>query len=105
MFKKFAYCFFLYLIFCLCQLKAQNSDSLKLVLKNATHDSTRCNILNRLIEAEFDDNVWPRYNEEVIRIAEGHLKNVNAPHTSLDTFYLVTLSGAYSNRGYIAHNK
>ncbi|MGZ4099193.1 MAG: tetratricopeptide repeat protein, partial [Bacteroidia bacterium] len=105
MFKKFAYCFFLYLIFCFCQLKAQNSDSLKLVLKNATHDSTRCNLLNRLIEAEFDDNVWPRYNEEVIRIAEGQLQNITAPHTSLDTFYLVTLSGAYSNRGYIAHNK
>lgn len=49
-------------------------DSLKLALKSAKHDTTRCNILNAIIEEEQDDNVWPTYNEELRKIAEHGVK-------------------------------
>ena len=42
----------------LCQDKT--IDSLKLALKNAKHDTTRCTILSAMIEAEGDDNIWPK---------------------------------------------
>ena len=51
-------------------------DSLKLELKNAKHDSTKCNVLNYLVEVEYDESIWPKYNEEVKRIAEANLKNI-----------------------------
>jgi hypothetical protein len=36
------------------------SDSLKLALKNANHDTLKCEILSELIENENDDSVWLR---------------------------------------------
>jgi tetratricopeptide (TPR) repeat protein len=47
-------------------------------LKNAKHDTTRCNILNAMIEAENDDVVWPKYNEQLKNIAEANLKKTPA---------------------------
>ncbi len=67
-------------------------DSLKLALKNAKHDTTRCNILSALVETSNEDE-WQIYNEQLLKIAE---KNVNAK-CDPQNFYLVHLSGAYSN--------
>src|ERR1044072_1172275 len=50
----------------------EDVDSLKLALKNATQDSTRCEILVNLTESA-DDDEWPAYNEQLKKICEDHL--------------------------------
>lgn len=83
----------------------QHLDSLKLILKNATNDTVRCSVLSQLVDQEFDDKIWPKYNQQIVEIAENHLRNIVKPHNHLDTFYFGMLANAYSNKGLIAHNK
>ena len=94
--------FFLFIFLLPSILLAQNRtiDSLKLALKNAKHDTTRCNILTTLIEEEEDDNLWPIYNEQLITLAQ---KCANSSTNSLKTFYLKRLAEAYNNTGYLAN--
>ncbi len=83
-------------------MSAQNTDSLKLALKNARHDTTRCNILYELIEAESDDKVWPVYNEQLMELAK---KNAfTAPTGSLQKFYLNYYAGALNNMGVLSND-
>lgn len=83
----------------ICQNKT--IDSLKLALKNAKHDTTRCNILNSIIELETDDNVWPIYNEQ--------LKNLSKTKAALNdlnkNIYLRYLAASINNNGYLANLK
>ena len=74
-------------------LAAQNTDSLRLALKSAKHDTTRCAILNALVEAESDDNIWPKYNEQLKALAE---KNI-ATKASPKIVYLKHLAAAFNN--------
>lgn len=76
---------------------AQNPiiDSLKIVLKNAKHDTIRCNILYQLTEAESDDKVWPIYNDELLELAAKNLKTQPG-----NVFYLKKLAAALGNKGY-----
>ena len=83
------------------QAFAQDIDSLKLALKNAKHDTTRCNILNEMIEAENDDKVWPLYNDQLLKLCEHNL----AKKTSLKTFYLKHLADALNNIGFLAQQQ
>ncbi len=65
---------FIFLFCCLISVSQNKSkDSLLLELKKARHDTTLCNIYDRLIEIEVDDNVWPKYNDERKKIAEKNL--------------------------------
>ena len=75
---------------------SQNIDSLKLALKIAKHDTTRCNILNAMIEAEGDDEIWPKYNEQLKALAEKNLANNTTPKN----FYLKQLGSTLNNMGY-----
>lgn len=75
-------------------------DSLKLALKNATHDTTRCNILNAMIEAENNDTIWPKYNEQLMSLAE---KNAKADRPQ-KKFYLKHLAISLNNIGFISDN-
>ena len=69
---------------------AQNntSDSLKLALKNAKHDTTSCDVLEKMIENEDDFNIWAKYNQQLKTITEKHLsesgpiKNIYLKHFS-----------------------
>lgn len=94
---------FIIIIFCLFGITAESQtiDSLKSLLKTNIHDTTRCNVLNALIEQEEDDKIWGVYNEEVKRIAESNLRSLNKG-SSLYNFYNKCLAGAYNNTGYIA---
>jgi serine phosphatase RsbU (regulator of sigma subunit) len=76
-------------------------DSLKTALQNADHDTTRCNILNALIENEEDDKIWPLYNDQVREISESNLKNIKE-ESVLRFFFLKNLAGALNNTGYLA---
>ncbi len=79
---------------------AQNktSDSLKLALKIAKNDTTRCNILNALIEFENDDAIWPKYNDEILKISSIALKSEH--DTTLIKFYKNKIGLSYINKGY-----
>lgn len=68
-------------------LFAQNpkTDSLTLLLKTATHDTSRCNLLSVIIETETDEKIWAVYSQQLKTIAEKHLKSNNEPFRS---FYL-----------------
>ncbi len=80
----------------------ENLDSLKQSLKTVQQDTTRCNILNALIEAETDDNIWPNYNNELKAISERNLKK-SSPDHPLYRFYTKILSDALNNEAYLAN--
>ncbi len=84
--------------------QAKALDSLKLALKAAKNDTTRCTILNAMIEAENDNAVWPKYNERLKNIAEYNLKNT-LPNTPLYNVFLRYAAQAYNNIGYILNEK
>lgn len=99
--------FFIYilLLFALPTLaQSPYLDSLKLELNKQKSDTTRCHILNALIEAEYDESVWPGYNETLGAIAKKHLDNKSTPLTATDKFYLRQLSNHYNNTGYLLYN-
>ena len=78
-------------------LLPQNKDSLIAALKNAKQDTTRCNILNALVETEADDSIWPLYNEQLKTLCETNLKRYSASHP-LHLFYTKKFADALSNR-------
>ncbi len=56
-------------------LSAQDStiDSLKLALKTAKHDTTRCNILHELVDLVSQDE-WPLYYKQLLQLSEENVK-------------------------------
>ena len=74
-------------------------DSLKLALKTAKHDTTRCNILMAMIEAESDEAMWPQYNQQLLKLAE---KNANTS-PSLKRIYLKYFASANNNLAVLAN--
>jgi len=88
-------------------LHAQNKtiDSLLQEVKTAAHDSTRCYLLNLIVENYADENIWVKYNEQMKNLAE---KNLNA-QTSNDKrtkkVFLKYLSVALNNIGYLNDSK
>ncbi|MFL5753402.1 MAG: tetratricopeptide repeat protein [Bacteroidia bacterium] len=83
-------------------LSAQDKfvDSLKLALSKATHDTTRCTILNALVENISDEKIWLPYNTQLLHLAEKNSEKEKDP--PLKRFYLKHLSAAYNNIGYDA---
>src|SRR4051812_28735009 len=75
------------------------SDSLKLALKAAEQDTSRCIILNALVVAEADDKIWPAYNDRLKTIAETNSKTSKG---TLHAFYLKYLAMALNNLGYLS---
>ncbi|MES2761768.1 MAG: tetratricopeptide repeat protein [Bacteroidota bacterium] len=75
-----------------------------LVLKTTKDDKTRCNILSELIDEENDDNIWPLYNEQLLKLAQsGSVKF--AGDSAQKHFYLKHLAGALNNIGFLAQNQ
>lgn len=77
-------------------LKAQNIDSLKAELKNALHDSVRCEILMILTEST-PDGEWELYNKQIKTISQKNLalKNGN------ELLFLKYYAFAENNNGFI----
>ena len=78
----------------------RNIDSLKLALKNAKHDTVRCNILSALAE-NADDDEWPAFNEQLKSLTEKNIANNSTPKK----FYLKHLANALNNVGFLSDNK
>lgn len=78
-------------------------DSLKQVLKTAKHDTIKLQVLSRLIESENNEEVWPKYNEQMKGIAE---KILVAKNNILVTKIAKTyLAEAFNNIGFIYDNQ
>ncbi len=99
--------FFFLLCFVLCidinsQIASEKSkDSLLTRLKSLTNSQERIKTLSILVETEQDDKIWPKYNEEIIAIAEQNIKETGQPKSALDTFYYQKLSSAIGDRGFL----
>lgn len=79
-------------------LLAQKPDSYKIQLQNHTKkDTTRCFLLDKVIEAENDHNIWIKYNEELEKIALSNLEKEK--NKTLKKTYTKYLSIAYNNHG------
>ena len=76
-------------------------DSLKLALKNAKHDTVKCNLLNELIEYENDDSVWTKYNKQLFDLASLNLKLSKLPD-KINRIYQKHIANAFNNWGYLA---
>ncbi|MBC7865324.1 MAG: tetratricopeptide repeat protein [Bacteroidia bacterium] len=77
-------------------------DSLKLALKNAKHDTTRCGILVELID-NLPEDKWGNYNEQLIEIAERNLLTTNKRQPEYK-IYKNFYGSAYLNMGYSYQN-
>ncbi|MGZ3864756.1 MAG: tetratricopeptide repeat protein [Bacteroidia bacterium] len=75
-------------------------DSLKLVLKNAKHDSTRCKTLTLMVENEWDDKVWPAFNDEIVKLANKNLRELSETDPARKKFKKY-LADAINNRGFL----
>lgn len=101
--KKFLFTVFVLFSSLLTFSQLSIVDSLKQVLKNAKHDTTRCNILHQIIENETDDAIWPAFNDEMMRISEKNLKTKLSER--LKHTYATYLAAGYNNIGYLAGNQ
>jgi adenylate cyclase len=95
---------FLVLLSCGIPALCQEAETLKNELSFAREDTTRCRILNELIEAEADDNVWPAYNDRMKLLAEKNLgeRAADDPQTPVFKKYL---GAALNNTGVVIQNK
>lgn len=79
-------------------LLAQNTNSDHILLQNHLQkDTTRCFLLNKVIEAENDHNIWIKYNQELQKIALDNLQKEN--NKTLKNTYTKYLSISYNNDG------
>jgi hypothetical protein len=93
----------LILFFCLGVFsQTRLMDSLKIEFKKATHDSTRCNILNSMIENESNDTIWPLYNEQLYKIAKTYY---GRPKSETRNYFLKFYALSLNNFGYFEHAK
>lgn len=73
-------------------------DSLKIAYQNAKHDTTKLQILNQLVESEYNDSIWPLYNQELLELSEQLLNKKNDP---LESYYASYNALALNNFGYL----
>ena len=93
----------LILFFCLGVFsQTRLMDSLKIEFKKATHDSTRCNILNSMIENESNDTIWPLYNEQLYKIAKTYY---GRPKSETRNYFLKFYALSLNNFGYLNMQK
>ncbi len=79
-------------------LLAQNTNSDHILLQNHPQkDTTRCFLLNKVIEAENDNSIWIKYNNELQKIALDNLQKEK--NKTLKNTYTKYLSISYNNDG------
>ena len=90
---------YIIIFFCISGfLNAQNvKDSLLILLKrHVVQDTTRCDLLLKLIEEEEEDKIWMGYNTEIESISSSNLKLNNSLQKVFKKYY----SAALYNKSY-----
>ena len=77
-------------------------DSLKKELNTSTDDTIKVNILLQLVESISDDDVWPKYNEQMLQISE---KIVQSKNIAIRRKGKKGLADAYNNIGFMHNNQ
>ena len=77
-------------------------DSLKNALNSATDDTVKVNLLLQLVESISDDDVWPKYNEQMLQISE---KIVQSKNVAIRRKGKKGLADAYNNIGFMYNNQ
>jgi tetratricopeptide (TPR) repeat protein len=85
-------------------LPSQNIDSLEQLLKTNIHDTMRCIVLGKLIEFENDDNVWPAYNEEVMRISQKNLE-LYKPGSRIYQSFRQSIANCLNNSAFLSQGR
>lgn len=76
---------------------------MKLALRNATHDTTKCNLLLQIVESP-DETEWEKYNENLRLIAEKKLKELQ-PSSPQNKIFKKFLAYSLNNIGYDFNQK
>ncbi len=92
-------------LFQLLTINAQDKtiDSLKLALKNAKHDTTRCKVLLQLAENASDEE-WPKFNDKLKKLAETSIKSCQI-NSAVYKFYLKHIATSLSNTAFLELKK
>ncbi len=104
--KKLPYIFLicnLQFAFSFCFGQDRTIDSLKLALKKAKHDTTRCNILFQLAETA-PDGEWQKFNQKLQNLAELNLK-ILKPTLNEYNIYKKHEANSLNNFGLIYFNQ
>lgn len=85
-------------------LLAQNKtlDSLLNAVKLAKNDTTRCFLLNVIVESYAEESIWAKYNIEMKDLAEKNLKDPGLKDSISKKTFLKYLSAALNNSGYLS---
>jgi serine phosphatase RsbU (regulator of sigma subunit) len=86
-------------------IHGQNMDSLKIELNKLPNDKQRFDKLNALIDNEYNDTIWPKYNNYAAQIARKYVTENTLPKSKNDFFFLAALSTCISNEGYLFDQK
>ncbi|MES2761818.1 MAG: tetratricopeptide repeat protein [Bacteroidota bacterium] len=92
-----------FILSCNLLFSQSDIDSLKIELRDATHDSTRCRLLNLIIEGDADDTKWPFYNEQLRQITEPYYKKQK--NSELSGYFVNYYALALGNFGYLSMQK
>ena len=92
----------IFLFICPSVFPQSNIDSLKIELKNATHDTIRCRLLNAIIEGDADDTKWPFYNEQLRELTEPYFSK---PKSDLRNLLVNYYALSLGNFGYLCMQK
>ena len=95
--------FFLIILYSLSYSQNRISDSLKLALKSAKHDTIKCKILHELVQLRDDEDIWPIYNEQLKQLSEKKLYTCKDAY--LYKFYNKYLANSLNDLGFLFFNQ
>ncbi|MBC7863723.1 MAG: tetratricopeptide repeat protein [Bacteroidia bacterium] len=97
--KSFCILFFFILNLIQTNSYAQDKtvDSLKIALKLAKHDTTRCSLLDKIILTDFTRKEWPACTDQLLALTEKNF--VEEKNAVLKKFYLRYLAKALEHMG------
>ncbi len=99
----------MFLFFCLenqnLLAQSKTTDSLLATLQLVKNDTTRCSILNIIVETDPEEKIWVKYNWQMKNIAEKNLKNLTANDSLLKKVFLKYLSTSLNNFGYLSDSR
>lgn len=98
--KKLTWIIFIFLNFRVAYPQVSPTDSLKNLLSAAKHDTVRCYLLSALVEFEYDEKIWPIYNEQLFELTKKNATEAKSAY--LKDFYLRYYSNAINNKGFLA---
>jgi tetratricopeptide (TPR) repeat protein len=102
---------YILILFCICisgyTSLAQNKtiDSLLQVIKISNHDTTRCFLLNIIVESYAEESIWVKHNNQMRNLAEKNLKELGPADSLTKNVFLKYLSLALNNFGYLSDSK